>query len=120
MEPLAQRVAEDERFELADERRVAPERDVGVEPILEARQPQLLQPPGLGLGERLAELGEGRAPPQCKRVAQLASRSCGCCRLEGGAAGVAEELGSKESMGRVYVNLGEMLDWTGGSPRRWP
>ena len=43
-QPLAQRVLGDERLELGDERRVPPERELGVDPLLERREPQLLEP----------------------------------------------------------------------------
>ena len=43
-EPLAALVLGDQRLELGDEIAMAPEREVGLDPVLERRQPQLLQP----------------------------------------------------------------------------
>ena len=41
------------------------EGEVGLDPLLQADQAQLLEPRDLGLGEGLvAEVGEGRPPPQ--------------------------------------------------------
>ena len=40
-QPLAQRVLVDERFELADELRVAAERELGLGALLDEREPQL-------------------------------------------------------------------------------
>ena len=79
---LPQRMLGDERLELADELGVTAERQVGVDPLLERRQPQLLQPRDLGLGERLVgEVGERRPAPQRERLAQLrAAAVCGRAR----------------------------------------
>ena len=68
-------------LELGDERAVAAERKVRLDPVLEHREPELLEPGGLGLRERLQrQIGEGRAPPQ---------RKCGAERLRPGG-GVAD------------------------------
>ena len=59
----------DERLELADELVVAPEREVRVDPELDRRQPDLLEPGDRRLGEALVgEVGERRAAPQRQRV----------------------------------------------------
>ena len=70
-QPLAQRVLGDERLELADELRVAAEREVGVDPLLERREAELLEPDDRGLRERLVgEVGERGAAPERERLAQ--------------------------------------------------
>lgn len=66
---LAQRVAGDEGFELGDEISLASEREVGVDPFLDGRQAQLLEPGDLLRRERLeCEVGERRAAPQLQRL----------------------------------------------------
>ncbi len=75
MEPLAQRLLCDERFQLANERSVTAERKVGVDPPLERRQPQLLDPRDRRLRERgVREVGERRPAPKSERLAQLLRR----------------------------------------------
>ncbi len=70
-EPLAQRLLGDQALELADQLGPGAEGQVGLDPLLHADQPQLLQPGDLGLGERLvAEVGQGRPPPQGQRLGQ--------------------------------------------------
>ncbi len=69
---LPERGARHERLELADELGVAPEREVGLDALLEDRQPQLLEPGDLHLREGLVrEVRQCRAPPQRQRLAQL-------------------------------------------------
>jgi hypothetical protein len=61
----------DERFELGHEFAVFSERELGVGPILERREPALLQAPDLGLGPRLeAQVGERVASPERERPFQ--------------------------------------------------
>ena len=75
---LAQRVRGDQRLELADEVCVASACKVGVDPLLKHRQPQLVELPDLGLGERLVrEVGERRAAPEGECGAQLVRRPHG-------------------------------------------
>jgi hypothetical protein len=50
-QPLPQRLARDVRLELPDERRVAAEGKIGLEPLLERLQAELLDAGDLGLGE---------------------------------------------------------------------
>ena len=77
-QPLAVRVLRDQRLELADQLGVAAEREVGLDPLLERRQPQILQPPGLDSGKRLlAELRQRRPPPERERLAQTADARAG-------------------------------------------
>jgi hypothetical protein len=52
-EPLAQRVVSDQPFELGDELAVAPVREVGVDPVLDQREPELVEARDLGLRPRL-------------------------------------------------------------------
>ena len=84
-QPLAQRVLGDQRLELADELRVPAGGEVGVDALLERREPQLLQPRALGLRERLVgEVGERRPAPQRERL------SCGAARRRAAASNVAQ------------------------------
>ena len=59
---FAVRVLGDQRLELGDEREVAAQRELGVDPLLDRRQPELLEPLGLDLREPL-ELEIGERPP---------------------------------------------------------
>ena len=62
----------DELFHLAYELGMAPECEVGVDPSLEGREPQLLDPADRRLRERLVgEVGQRSAAPQRERLAQL-------------------------------------------------
>ena len=72
-QPLAERVGGDERLQLADERGVAAERELGVDPLLEGDDAQLVEPGGLEPGELLlVEVCERRAVPERERLAQTA------------------------------------------------
>ena len=52
---------------------MAPDGQVGIDPLLEHGYPELLEPGDLGLGERLVrQVRERRPAPECKRVAKLA------------------------------------------------
>jgi hypothetical protein len=46
----------DQRLELADQLRVAAEREVGLDPLLDDREPEILQPPCLHLRRSAPEL----------------------------------------------------------------
>jgi hypothetical protein len=63
-------VARDQRLELAGDVRVAADRDVRLDPVLQARQPQLLEVRALDACERLVELGQRRAAPHRQRLMQ--------------------------------------------------
>jgi hypothetical protein len=66
---LAQRVARDLGLELGDQLRAAAEREFGVDPVLECRQPLVPEPRDLRLGERfVGEVGERRAAPKRQRL----------------------------------------------------
>jgi hypothetical protein len=72
-EALAVWVLAHERLELADERRVAAGGEIGVDPVLEARQAELVEPGALRLGETsLRDIGERAAAPERKRRGGLA------------------------------------------------
>src|SRR6185503_12407001 len=71
----AHRVSRHERLELADEIRVPSELEVRVDPLLERRQVELLEPGPFESCERLVlELAERRASPESEPFAQLARR----------------------------------------------
>jgi hypothetical protein len=85
LQPLAQRVLRRERVELGDELDVLSEGEVGVEPLLQRHEPQLLEARDLGLGERLVRhVRERGAAPERERLAQ---RRRGGLGLAGGALG---------------------------------
>ncbi len=79
---LAQRVRGDVRLELGDRVGVAAARDVGLDALLEAGQPQRLEMGGLDPRERLIELGERRAAPQVQRLAQQHGRPLRITRVQ--------------------------------------
>ena len=55
----------DQQLQLADERCLAPQLELRVDPLLEDGQPQLLQPLGFVLGPRVEpKVGERIAPPE--------------------------------------------------------
>ena len=68
----------DEGLELGDERRVPAEREVGLDPLLERREPQLLEPLDGRARERLVgEVGERRPAPELERLAEQRGRRAG-------------------------------------------
>ena len=68
---LSERVLGDQRLQLRHQLTVAPERQVGLDPLLDRHQPELLQGGDLPLGEGLVgELGQGRPAPQAQRPAK--------------------------------------------------
>jgi hypothetical protein len=70
-QPLAQRVRPQERLELDDHLPVPAERQVGIDPALQRRQPQLLEPRDLVLGERLVgEVDQWRSTPELQPLPQ--------------------------------------------------
>src|SRR5262245_23163940 len=82
-EPLSLRVVTDQRLELADELRPAPDREIGIDPVLERDQPPLLQSLRLSLRERLIEeVRECRPTPEGERGPQRLSRLLGPVRSE--------------------------------------
>ena len=96
---LAQRVTGDERLELAHHLGVATQREVGLDAPLERREPELLEASGLGVGERLRELGQRRPAPQRQR----APDEVGC--VAGPAAGERGTAVRHESLEAVEVEL---------------
>ena len=72
LEPLAVRMGEDERLELADDRGVTPGRQVEVDPRLEDRQPALVEARRRGLREGLVrEVRERRPTPERECLAEV-------------------------------------------------
>ena len=70
-QPLSEHVLGDQRLELRHQLEMAAGRQVGVDPILQRRQPQLLQTGDLALRERLApQIGQRLPPPQRQRITQ--------------------------------------------------
>ena len=66
---LPQRVLRHERLQLADELGMPPGGEIGFDALLERRQPELLEPRDLGLGERLVgQVGERGAAPERERL----------------------------------------------------
>ena len=61
---LAQRLARDQRLDLAHGRGVASERELGLDPLLHEGELELLEAARLGGGEGLVELRERRPAPQ--------------------------------------------------------
>ena len=61
----------DERLQLADQPGVAAEHELGVEPLLECDDTQLVEPRRLEPGELLlVEVGERRAVPESERLGE--------------------------------------------------
>jgi hypothetical protein len=80
-------VRRDERLELPGDLRVPARGEVGVDALLERREPQLLQPGDLRLRERLVgQVGERRPAPQAERLAQHPRGRAGI-----GAAGLGDQ-----------------------------
>ncbi len=72
---LPHRVLADELLQLGCEYARRPEGQTRLDPLLQARQVQLLQPGDLGLRERLVtKIGQRRALPQRKRLVQRPRR----------------------------------------------
>ena len=70
-EALAVGVLRGERGSIGDHVVLAPELDLGLDAVLERREPELVQPRDLCLEEALeAEVGERRAAPEPERVAE--------------------------------------------------
>ena len=75
---LAQRMSRHERLELGDELRRSPRCQVGVDPILDGCEPQLVEACDLALGEVLVgEVGERASSPQSERLSERLPGSAG-------------------------------------------
>src|ERR671923_201963 len=86
---LAERILADERLELAHDLGVPARLEVGVDPLLEDGQPELLQAADLGLREGLErELAERRSAPEGERLAELRRPLVGRGRLRLGGQGL--------------------------------
>jgi hypothetical protein len=72
VQPLAQRVLADQVVDVDDHRLVVPGGERDIDLGLARPQPQILQPPDLGRGERLVgEIIQRRPPPQRERLAHV-------------------------------------------------
>jgi hypothetical protein len=80
---LAERVLSHERLQLGHEGTVAPERQLGVDPLLDGEQPPLLEPFGLASGEpQVCEVGERGSAPERERGSQRSLRGLGVAARE--------------------------------------
>ena len=71
-------MASHQRLQLTNERAVLAEHEVGVDPILDGRESQLIEPQGLRPGpSATATIGQGVASPETQGVAQLRRRTRG-------------------------------------------
>ena len=86
VQPLPERLPRNEGLQLADQLRVPTKGEIGVNSILESRQPQILKPLALDPRERLVELGQCRTTPERERLLQ---HLCGTLGL--GAPGVRQQ-----------------------------
>ena len=93
---LAQRMAAREPLELPDELVVAPEREVGIDAVLERDAVTLLQMRALDERERLGELRQRRTPPERERRAQPRRRRRRVARVQRGAPLGAQALEAHE------------------------
>ena len=100
-------MAADECVELGNQHDVEPERQLGLDALLQAGEALLGEPAFLEPGERLLELREGRAPPDLERGAK------GCCGIGGAAtrlrlAAAGVELLEPAEVERVPVELDDV------------
>ena len=76
--PLPPRVRGDERLQLGDQVGARAGGEVGLDPLLERGDPELLEPERLGAGERLVgEVAERRAADEPERLAQQLGSALG-------------------------------------------
>ena len=69
LQALPHRVLARQRLELGDHLLVLPEGEVRLDPVLQSREPQLVEPPDLVLRERLVgEICKRRPAPECERL----------------------------------------------------
>ncbi len=121
---LAQRVRAHERLELAGHLVVAPARQVGVDAVGQAREPQVLQARDLRLGEPLARhVGERRAAPQRERAGEGVRGLLGLAageHLAAAAVSVLEAVGVERDAHAVAARLRDqrVLADRGAQPRR--
>src|SRR5262249_28789713 len=69
-QPLAQRIALDQRLELRDEPGVHPERELRLDARLERRQAELCEPCCFGARKRLVDVRERGTAPECERLSE--------------------------------------------------
>src|SRR5439155_15865171 len=74
-QPLAQGVLGHERLQLPDKVSVSTEREIGLDPLLEDRKPQLPETSDLSLRERLVrDVGEDWSTPERERAPKALGR----------------------------------------------
>jgi hypothetical protein len=74
-EAFSERMLADERLDVADDRRVAARREVGLDPLLHARESELFESSDLGLSEWLVrELCERTPAPEPHRISERSVR----------------------------------------------
>ncbi len=97
-QPLPHRVLGGQAGQVGHQPVVPAEGQLGLVPVLQGREVQLLQPRPFDVGEVLGDIGEGRAAHQVQRAAQFAGglgpAAAGQCRAAG--PGGALELGEVE------------------------
>jgi hypothetical protein len=82
-QPFTLRVRGNERLEVADERALVPELQLGVDSRFQCREPQLFQAADFCLGERpVRDFGQRWPAPQFQRVAQELDRTCRLSALQ--------------------------------------
>jgi hypothetical protein len=96
-----------ERGQLAGDIVVAAALKVGVDAVLEARDPQLLEMVALGRRERLRELGQRRSAPDRERLAQARGRLLRLPRLERDAP-LAPQPVEPHAVDRLRIDLHEV------------
>jgi hypothetical protein len=70
-EPLSEWMLRDERVELRYERRMTPDAEISLDPLLDPGEAELIEPRDCALGERLVgEVGQRRASPLGERFAK--------------------------------------------------
>src|SRR4051794_39806067 len=74
-QPLPVRMLDDQHLQLADQLRVAAEREIGLDPLLHRRQPEILQSSRFHTCKRLVpEVGQRRTTPERERLTEDAPR----------------------------------------------
>ena len=74
-QPFPERMLDDQRLQLTDHLVMAPEPELGLDPVLGRSEPQLVEPRDLALDERVvAEISESLPPPERQRLLQELGR----------------------------------------------
>ena len=122
---LAQRMLRDELLELRGKLGVATESEVGVDPLLERGQPQLVEAVDRGLREALvAEVGEGRTAPERERFPENRRRTGRVPALRSPPSSLRETLEASDVEGVLgddqRVAPGPGLERAGRAPEQLP